>query len=330
MSTKAHRFLVVLAAIIILFSVALIALTLGHTPPRQPLPDPNGFDDFVKAGHVVSRSAWYSPDLDHDGLRALMSTNAEALRLLRVGLTRQCSVPTESVVTNFSEMMYDLRNMRRLAGLLVQEGRLKEMENRPADAALSYVALVQFGNETSKGGVIENRTTGIYCEDLGYFPLANLVSKLDCDQARPVLHALRRIEISRVTWDEVRRNDRRFVRHEFAHATSPLAWLKGLREIRQLEVYHKQSLSRVSLLTAELALRCYRSEQKNVPVRLDDLVPKYLARVPEDPFTGKPLIYRPQGTNWMLYSCGSDGVDNGGKPVRQGSANGDIFFDSPL
>jgi hypothetical protein len=56
-----------------------------------------------------------------------------------------------------------------------------------------------------------------------------------------------------------------------------------------------------------------------------------LTRTPQDPFTGKPLIYHSQGTNWVLYSVGPDGVDGGGKPVRrQGSANGDIFFDSPL
>jgi hypothetical protein len=233
-------------------------------------------------------------------------------------------------VTNFSGMKNNLRNLRRLAGLLVQEGRLKEMENHPADAALSYVELVQLGNETSKGGVFDNRSTGLYCEDLGCVPLATLVPKLDCDQARPVLEVLGRIESSRVTWDEVRRNDRRLVRREFAHPTRPLAWLNGWWGVRQFELYHKKSLARVSLLAAELPLRCYRSEQKHVPVSLDEPVPKYLTRTPQDPFTGKPLIYHSQGTNWVLYSVGPVGVVGGGKPGRQGSANGDIFFDSPL
>ncbi|HWX20182.1 MAG TPA: hypothetical protein VN578_09795 [Candidatus Binatia bacterium] len=51
--------------------------------------------------------------------------------------------------------------------------------------------------------------------------------------------------------------------------------------------------------------------------------------MPQDPFSDKPLIYRPSGTNWLLYSVGVDGVDDGGKPVGKGVwSKGDLFFDS--
>jgi hypothetical protein len=89
-------------------------------------------------------------------------------------------------------------------------------------------------------------------------------------------------------------------------------------------------VAREHLLIAELALRCAKVEHGRVPATLKELVPPYLQRVPLDPFTGRPLIYRPQATNWLLYSVGVDGVDDGGKPVSQGlSAKGDIFYDSP-
>jgi hypothetical protein len=84
------------------------------------------------------------------------------------------------------------------------------------------------------------------------------------------------------------------------------------------------------LLAAELALRCYRSKHGQPPARLDDLVPALLKRVPLDPFSNRPMIYRPQGTNWLLYSVGTDGVDDGGKRAgRDISSKGDLFFDSP-
>ena len=62
-------------------------------------------------------------------------------------------------------------------------------------------------------------------------------------------------------------------------------------------------------------------------------VPEYLRRVPLDPFSGKPVIYRLEGSNWLLYSVGEDGVDNGGEPVT-GSVpgtitKGDLFYNSP-
>jgi hypothetical protein len=86
----------------------------------------------------------------------------------------------------------------------------------------------------------------------------------------------------------------------------------------------------VRLLAVELALRCYRAENSRPPAHLDELMPKYLSNVPQDPFTSQPLIYRSQGTNWLLYSVGPDEVDDGGKPMGRGlSSKGDLFFDSP-
>jgi hypothetical protein len=39
----------------------------------------------------------------------------------------------------------------------------------------------------------------------------------------------------------------------------------------------------------------YERDHKRYPKELPDLVPKYLRQVPEDYFSGKPLIYRPNG-----------------------------------
>src|ERR1035437_2715403 len=114
------RFLLIafaLAAVAVL--VALLAFTLGRSPARPPLlPNPNGYDDFVKAGEAVLGNVGDWPDLDHDSLAALVFTNAEPLRLLRLGLTRQCVKPTDSALTNNYNW---LRGMARLARLLAAE-----------------------------------------------------------------------------------------------------------------------------------------------------------------------------------------------------------------
>jgi len=74
--------------------------------------------------------------------------------------------------------------------------------------------------------------------------------------------------------------------------------------------------------------------------------PKYLQRVPLDPCSNRALVYRPNGTNWVLYSLGPDKVDDGGKPIdriisrqpfslpgvtesHKGPDKGDVFYDSP-
>jgi hypothetical protein len=50
----------------------------------------------------------------------------------------------------------------------------------------------------------------------------------------------------------------------------------------------------------ELALRCHVDAQGNPPQKLDELVPAYLSRLPENPATKQPPSYYPRGTNWSL------------------------------
>jgi hypothetical protein len=76
------------------------------------------------------------------------------------------------------------------------------------------------------------------------------------------------------------------------------------------------------------------------------LLPKYLKRLPSDPFSSNPPVYQSTGTNWLLYSLGPDRVDDGGKPVGKimsgdylfglgvstsgiGLNKGDLLYDSP-
>ena len=326
--------LLAFALVAVAVLVALLALTIGRLPVRPPLPNPNGYDDFVKAGEAVLGNVGDFPTLDQDSLAALVSTNAEPLLLLRLGLTRKCVMPLDSALTNASGMMNQLARMKRLVQLLAAEGRVREMENQPAAAARSYIDAIRFGNEMSRSGFIITRLVGIACETIGYTPLAKLASKLTPDEARAVLTALDKLDTGRVTWAEVQQGERRFMRYQIRKQVNPIMWVMGWWQSRQAvqksETKHKAVVARERLLAVELALRCYQSEQGHPPARLDDLVTNYLSHVPQDPFSGQPLSYRAQGTNWLLYSVGPDGVDDGGKPVGRGLAGkGDLFFDSP-
>jgi len=330
---RKRRLVLAFVALAVLAFLALLVLSTGRRSARLLLPDPNGYDDFIKAsGAAVGDVAnWFA--LDQDGLRGLVSANAEALRLFRLGLTRQCSLPTDSAMTNLSGMLHDFASLKRLAQLLAAEAQLREMDNEPARAALIYAEVVHFGNELSRGGFLINRLVGIACESIGCGPLAKLVPRLKSDEAHSVITELQKVDSARVTWDEVRRNENRFCRYQMGKSFNPIAWgmtwWQRWRSMQQAAVKHKQVMAHERLLMTELALRCYRSEKSHLPARLDELVPGYLSNVPQDPFSGRPLIYRPQGKNWLLYSVGLDGLNDGGKPAGRGpSTKGDLFYDS--
>jgi hypothetical protein len=63
---------------------------------------------------------------------------------------------------------------------------------------------------------------------------------------------------------------------------------------------------------AAIALELYRQEHGRLPGELSQLVPKYLPRVPQDPFNGQPLRYVVEEDGYLLYSVGENRVDDGG------------------
>jgi hypothetical protein len=61
------------------------------------------------------------------------------------------------------------------------------------------------------------------------------------------------------------------------------------------------------------ALAAYQRERGRYPSRLGELSPRYLSTVPMDLFSGKALVYRPSANGYLLYSVGSNGLDEGGR-----------------
>jgi hypothetical protein len=69
----------------------------------------------------------------------------------------------------------------------------------------------------------------------------------------------------------------------------------------------------LNLLRTDLAIRRYRTAQGNWPDSLESLVPEQLPRVPLDPFSDKPLVYRRADDDFLLYSVGFNRFDDGGQ-----------------
>jgi len=71
-----------------------------------------------------------------------------------------------------------------------------------------------------------------------------------------------------------------------------------------------------------LALERYRLKHARYPDTLTQLIPDYLAKLPQDPMDGRPLRYRlnPDAT-FTLWSSGFDGKDNGGDPSMPDPGN---------
>jgi hypothetical protein len=81
-------------------------------------------------------------------------------------------------------------------------------------------------------------------------------------------------------------------------------------------VAEHRSRARLVLSRTAIALATWRSDQSDedhpYPEQLADLVPRYLAAVPVDPFSSKSLVYERRGDGYVLASVGVNAVFDGG------------------
>jgi hypothetical protein len=83
-------------------------------------------------------------------------------------------------------------------------------------------------------------------------------------------------------------------------------------------------------LHVAFALAAYQRDHDRYPAKLDELAPKNLDTIPDDLFSGKPLIYRPDEKGYLLYSVGVNGVDEDGRGPDDEPRGDDISIRIPV
>ena len=77
-----------------------------------------------------------------------------------------------------------------------------------------------------------------------------------------------------------------------------------------------------------LAVERHRLAMNDLPRQLADLVPAYLAAVPQDPFDGKPLRYKEREAGFVVYSVGPDRQDDDAeRPAKRRSREPEPNYD---
>jgi hypothetical protein len=103
---------------------------------------------------------------------------------------------------------------------------------------------------------------------------------------------------------------------------NPLTYVSGTVNNMLLPTFSRCSWEQTEnetqnlLLLVHVALEEHHTDHKHYPPSLDQLVPAYLNRVPDDPFARSgPLSYKSSGSKYVLYSIGPDGRDDKGNPI---------------
>ncbi len=261
-----------------------------------PLPTPNGYDDFVKAGQTVSGNASDYRSMNEEQLRQFVAGNAQALKLVRAGLGKECRVPLELSTNYFEKHLPELSYSKSLCLVLVAEGRLAELENRPADAPQSYLDAIQFSHETVRGGVVIDKLVGIATESLALTPLEKVSRGLEAKDCRKAIQSLEAVEAKREDLEETFKKEGTLSRQgSFIQKLVAMLMYKSFHPERANEQKMQQKVNGVEkrrrMLMLDLAARAYELESGKPPKTLADLTPAYLKSIPLDPDTGTNLVY---------------------------------------
>lgn len=80
------------------------------------------------------------------------------------------------------------------------------------------------------------------------------------------------------------------------------------------------------LSTIGIATAAYQKSEGKLPSSLAKLVPDYLPKIPTDPYTSQPFVYRLDEQGVSIYSLGKNFKDDGGKSYEDDRENHDHVF----
>jgi hypothetical protein len=265
-------------------------------PPAPSLPNPNGYNNLVKAGTMVSNEFGDYDELSTSNLRELVRKNADAFQLAQTGLQQDCRVALDYSADQ-SKHQGELAALKRLALAFVAEGYLAEKENRSGEAARFYLNTIDLGNKSAQGGVIMDQLVGTALGAIGTKNLQRVVPQLEAKSCRETAATLESLDAQCQTWNQVMRQERDWSRRIFPGIRYEIARLmmrKSLDKAFQSaeQKFEKQQI-RTRQLMVDFAARAYELDNGHSPANLADLVPDYLKAIPQDPLTGTNMVYLP-------------------------------------
>jgi len=288
--------LLILASPFLFFLGLLFFWTAEPLPPIPPLPNPNGYDDLVKAGRAINSMAGYDQTNELQ-LAGLVATNAEALRLLQADLSNQCQVPLQFSENYMANHLNDLAGFKRLSQVLAAEGRLAEMEGRPKDSARSYLDAIHLGTQVAHGGVIIDQLVGTAIEAIGVAGLQKVMDEQDTSSCRDTAATLETLDAQSQSWKAVMQQERAWSRRTYPGMRYELVRVMSRGSLNKVfqkgeEKFNKQRMKLRQLMVA-YAARAYELDKGKTPTSVNDLVPDYLKTIPQDPFTSTNLVLAP-------------------------------------
>jgi hypothetical protein len=289
--------LILVLGIPVVIFVWSIFFNAAKPGPLPVLPNPNGYDDLIKGAKMISPKVDFYSTSNLDELQAIVSTNAEGLKLARAGLQKQCGVPFDYTSDGITRAT-PIGDIKSLALGFAAEGDLIEIQGHPNEAVRSYLDIVHLANESSRGGPLIDALVEIAIEKTGTSKLRKLMPQLDAKTSHQTAAALQTFDAQRQTWGDIMQQEDYWAHRAYPGIRNEIMRILQYRQIEEVNHLAKQTFEDQQIKTRKLAIdlaaRAYQLDQGHPPASIGDLVTNYLATIPQDPTTGTNMVYSPK------------------------------------
>lgn len=256
------------------------------------MPNPNGYDDIIRAGMAISNSFQNYKTMGSTELRSLLGINAAAIAQGHAALKLDCRMRLDWPPGSASHD--ETSAPSNLAEAFAAEGALAEMESRTQDALKDYLDIVRLGGQSSRGGFVADSLRGLTIESRGADLLQKLSVILDAKSCAEIAKTLESVDSQRETLTDYRQQEKILYHQKFPEPKDSFMWyydqMLHLNANENTRTQTSQTFrnSRFALRRAMvgIAVRAYEMDRSNRPRDINDLVPAYLTTVPIDPETG--------------------------------------------
>ena len=288
--------------------------SLAYPPPLAN----NGYVDLLRAAEAIDDHSVKVDALSGDELRAYLVKQEPALELARQALTRPCQVVLYDRMDDM-RLMLEGQSLEKLSQIFAARGRQQLLDGRLGEAVESYVAAIDFGAAIANGGVMIHEGSSFTAERLGIEGLQKIVAGLDDDACCELIERFAAIDARHEPAGNVIARERVYYARAYpwkhrANTLSRALFPIGPTYDDLMDAAAGEKRARLRLLVCHLALRRHWLATNRFPDSLDALVPRYLASVPLDSFADRALTYKKLPANYLLYSIGSDLIDDSGAP----------------
>jgi hypothetical protein len=207
---------------------------------------------------------------------------------------------------------------RSLARAMRAEGESMRSAGQ-ADRAADYAqATIRLGRMWCRGGIAIQTQVGLAIEGVGYQQLASYRAELSPERSRAAIASLQRSLAEREDFASLYAREMEYQQRAYGWQDRLEDQSERLfRSARHWSTSMQDALAREGatnlLLQTDLAIRVFKHDHNRWPHDLGELVPAYLPQIPLDPHSQLPLKYQPAQPQFVLYSVGFDGHDDGGR-----------------